>query len=251
MCPKDCTHSKKPKTPTYNETVTSLEQQDHYAILGLKPGATATEIKHAYRAAAKKAHPDAGGSTEVMEAVNEAYKILSDPLARRSYDYLRTNPAPEPAAAHSSAGDAPYHPPHESAYTESRAEASSAKRHAVRRHKAPMPRANPADVRRYVWQHLEEFGWLAVVAGVALNWSSLIIADPATRIGVGMLGFLPLYWLVLQLVYLSAPDFKFRNYFTFRHPWRADSPSRRLLLVTGLLWLPLGCVWSAGLFLLV
>jgi preprotein translocase subunit Sec63 len=47
-------------------------------ILGMEPGSIADEatVKQAYRRAAQKYHPDKGGSTEMMQTVNEAYNIL-------------------------------------------------------------------------------------------------------------------------------------------------------------------------------
>lgn len=47
-------------------------------ILGLAPGSTLDEstVKAAFRRAAQKYHPDKGGSTEMMQTVNEAYSFL-------------------------------------------------------------------------------------------------------------------------------------------------------------------------------
>jgi len=47
-------------------------------ILGLTPGTTADEatVKAAFRRAAQKYHPDKGGSTEMMQAVNAAYDFM-------------------------------------------------------------------------------------------------------------------------------------------------------------------------------
>lgn len=41
-------------------------------VLGVKPDASDDEIKRAYRAKAKRAHPDLGGSTKDMEELNAA-----------------------------------------------------------------------------------------------------------------------------------------------------------------------------------
>lgn len=59
---------------------------DHYTTLGVARDATPAEIKAAYRRASSAAHPDKGGSTERMQAVNRAYEVLSDPERRQQYD---------------------------------------------------------------------------------------------------------------------------------------------------------------------
>lgn len=45
---------------------------DCWAILGLRPGAPAESIAAAFRALARTAHPDAGGSLEAMQALTAA-----------------------------------------------------------------------------------------------------------------------------------------------------------------------------------
>jgi curved DNA-binding protein CbpA len=68
-------------------------EQDHYAVLSIAPGASATEIKEAYRKLAFLYHPDrnkAGqDASKKMKEINEAYAILSDPIKRREYDIPR------------------------------------------------------------------------------------------------------------------------------------------------------------------
>ena len=58
-------------------------EKNYYEILGIKPDATDTEIKSAFRKLARKWHPDvAGNSQEVVskfKEINEAYEILSNP----------------------------------------------------------------------------------------------------------------------------------------------------------------------------
>lgn len=48
-----------------------------YATLGVKPGATAAEVKAAYRRRAKEVHPDRGGSAEAFREVAAAYERIS------------------------------------------------------------------------------------------------------------------------------------------------------------------------------
>ncbi|MCQ1999289.1 J domain-containing protein [Arthrobacter zhaoxinii] len=58
-----------------------------YEVLGLTPAASAVEIKTAYRKAARSAHPDQGGTSERFHRVMEAYRVLSDPRQKASYDH--------------------------------------------------------------------------------------------------------------------------------------------------------------------
>ena len=62
---------------------------DFYEILGVSRNASSDDIKKAYRALAKKYHPDKNpdGSTEArFKEISEAYSTLSDPRLRQSYD---------------------------------------------------------------------------------------------------------------------------------------------------------------------
>ena len=64
----------------------------HYERLGVRPTATATEIRDAYRVAARSAHPDRHGdaSSVRMASINESYRVLRDPDRRRGYDRRST-----------------------------------------------------------------------------------------------------------------------------------------------------------------
>lgn len=63
---------------------------DHWAVLGLNPGADADALKRAFRQQARRWHPDLNGNDPVAEErfkqVNEAYAVLSDPRRRRAWE---------------------------------------------------------------------------------------------------------------------------------------------------------------------
>lgn len=67
-----------------------MTDKDYYQVLGVKKGATAEEIKKAYRKLAVKYHPDKNpgdkGAEERFKEINEAYAVLSDPQKKTQYD---------------------------------------------------------------------------------------------------------------------------------------------------------------------
>jgi molecular chaperone DnaJ len=66
------------------------QKRDYYEVLGIQKGASADEIKKAYRQQAKKNHPDLHPDDKEAEArfkeINEAYEVLSDPEKKSRYD---------------------------------------------------------------------------------------------------------------------------------------------------------------------
>jgi len=67
-------------------------EKDLYAVLGVSPEATQEEIKRAYRALARRFHPDSGtevASPERFREIQKAYRVLGDPVRRRAYDQRR------------------------------------------------------------------------------------------------------------------------------------------------------------------
>lgn len=81
--------------------------QDHYAVLGVPENATRADIRAAYLAHAKQAHPDKrGGTAHAFAAVHAAYEALHDPDTRRVYDAARRIPPPVPPAWSPQAGPA-------------------------------------------------------------------------------------------------------------------------------------------------
>lgn len=66
------------------------QKRDYYEVLGVDKNADEAAIKKAYRALAKKYHPDMNpGDTEAekkFKEASEAYAVLSDPEKKRQYD---------------------------------------------------------------------------------------------------------------------------------------------------------------------
>lgn len=63
---------------------------DYYAVLGLASGASATDIKRAYRRLSRRYHPGInpgdGAAAALFHRINEAYETLADTDRRRRYD---------------------------------------------------------------------------------------------------------------------------------------------------------------------
>ena len=59
---------------------------NHYETLGVNPSATPEDIKKAFKAKAKKVHPDAGGNTQEFQKIQRAYQVLEDPTKKAQYD---------------------------------------------------------------------------------------------------------------------------------------------------------------------
>ncbi len=66
------------------------QKRDYYEVLGVDKSADDAALKKAYRALAKKYHPDTNPGDAKAEALfkeaSEAYAVLSDPEKRRQYD---------------------------------------------------------------------------------------------------------------------------------------------------------------------
>ncbi|MFN7705032.1 MAG: DnaJ domain-containing protein [Chryseotalea sp.] len=63
---------------------------DYYQIMGLKPDASSTAIRSAYKKLAMLYHPDRNPNNpqaeELFKVINEAYQVLSDPIKKQQYD---------------------------------------------------------------------------------------------------------------------------------------------------------------------
>jgi curved DNA-binding protein CbpA len=71
--------------------------QDHYAILGIDPKSDSETIQRAYAKLAQKYYPNNSptGNSEMFDALNLAYEILSDPEQRRLFDKVKGVGQPE------------------------------------------------------------------------------------------------------------------------------------------------------------
>lgn len=70
--------------------------KNYYEILGVNKNATQEEIKQAYRKLSKKYHPDVNKGNDQAEKIfiqiQDAYKVLKDPEARKAYDERLESP---------------------------------------------------------------------------------------------------------------------------------------------------------------
>ena len=68
----------------------TMAKRDYYEVLGLDRGASADDVKKAYRRLAMKHHPDRNAGDDAAEAkfkeASEAYEVLSDAEKRQAYD---------------------------------------------------------------------------------------------------------------------------------------------------------------------
>jgi|GEM_PF-1501547 len=66
--------------------------KNYYQIMGVAPEASRDEIKKAYRNLAKQYHPDRNrgepAKEERLKEINEAYQVLGDETARKTYDLM-------------------------------------------------------------------------------------------------------------------------------------------------------------------
>lgn len=63
--------------------------KDYYSVLGVAPGADPVVLKAAYRALAKKYHPDqtASATEQEFNEIRNAYEVLSDEEKSKEYEY--------------------------------------------------------------------------------------------------------------------------------------------------------------------
>src|SRR5713226_5837430 len=90
---------------------TTTTKKDYYEVLGVKKGASAEEIRKAFRKLARKYHPDVNpgdkAAEEKFKALSEANEVLSDPKKRKIYDqvgFYSDNIDPATAEAYARSG---------------------------------------------------------------------------------------------------------------------------------------------------
>lgn len=71
---------------TFASDGTFNDSRGYYRLIGVTPAASVNDIRSAYRQRVLMEHPDAGGSTERMQKLNEAYRVLRDAKLRDAYD---------------------------------------------------------------------------------------------------------------------------------------------------------------------
>jgi hypothetical protein len=238
-------------------------QPDYYAVLGLDAAAAAAisadDIKSAYRTAAKRAHPDAGGSAEAMERVNEAHRVLSDPADRRQYDQRRL--APEPEAQHRS-GDpgpdaSPHTHPHDQSHRPDHDPAATA-RHTGAADPAAFHRLRRSQARRNALQIFRRSAFSAVAAiviggyllGASAGPNAFFIPQPITRALIAAATFIPVYGMILSIIFLVSPQIRL-DLFDLVQYWRRRGPHPHLdrpgiitLGALAVMIVPLATIWA-------
>lgn len=68
----------------------------YYTLLGVTPGVSHADLRRGYLRAARRTHPDSGGSDAAFREVQFAWATLGDPRRRAAYDVEHLLPTPPP-----------------------------------------------------------------------------------------------------------------------------------------------------------
>ncbi|MFO7902254.1 MAG: DnaJ domain-containing protein [Planctomycetota bacterium] len=94
---------------------TPREGRSYYEVLGVVRTASAEEIEGAFRALAKKWHPDVcpdiHEAAEHFKRIAEAYEVLGNPEKRRRYDQSQAASRPRPPSRQRRPGETAHHGP--------------------------------------------------------------------------------------------------------------------------------------------
>lgn len=90
----------------------SPPEANHYELLRVSESATPLQLRSAFRSLSKLYHPDTTSLPQAQAAqsfqrLQQAYAVLSDPLARRAYDLRRMGPGQPTAPISGAASAAP------------------------------------------------------------------------------------------------------------------------------------------------
>lgn len=213
------------------------EEADYYQALGLKPSATAAEIKTAYHTQAKAAHPDAGGSVEAMARVNAAYETLHDPVKRADYDAAHRHRRAGDTSSARTAGFAATSS-HATPQEEDHAE------QAYREEAAHIHRQRHRWARSSAWQ-LARLTAPSTIVGVALwQFVAATSTNPSLRRAAAFIAFLPIYGLAISIAFLMNPPLRL----VFADLWRRYKTTREEQaggLAIILAFFPLAILWMA------
>ena len=145
---------------------------DPYAVLGITREATPLQVARAHRRLAKRHHPDlhegAMEAAERMRRINEAWALLSNPIARADYD--RSHPsAGTPSGGHWGASRAVIHPSTPSStrtwasWRATAAETRAAPRTVRQPGEVPVPRTRRPPRPQPAPTTFRDSGWAAVL----------------------------------------------------------------------------------------
>lgn len=124
-----------------------------YETLGVTASASAEDIKAAYKALAKKYHPDVGGKTaseEKFRQVTEAYTVLANIETRVKYDLLATSEVAKVLDSKKEGANAATFAPHEYGYQRLKELAEERKKYNLDkfyRYKGGVPERDRGDIR--------------------------------------------------------------------------------------------------------